>query len=237
MPAEHIAFFFAAVTRAGLKAFHPDVFGPTHSTYNQLHRHLAVSTFQAIAGWYGYTALKVSLTVAQDYHLLCDMYDNFMFGTLCDRRYKEAKSKGYRKPILRLMKVKAVHSDDERIPGGDARKKKGLNICTKDGRNPIVTAFTRTVTVPPTGSSNLSRILPVGVPIDFFDPHFYNNELDIQEKAMYMKTGVAFPLAQFCNDANVDKWGKLSATEFMKQYGNDVLAQYKLPTPEELAAL
>ncbi|KAJ7795186.1 hypothetical protein B0H14DRAFT_113724 [Mycena olivaceomarginata] len=255
MPAEHIAFFFAAVTRAGLKAFHPDVFGPTHSTYNQLHRHFAVSTFQAIAGWYGYTALKVSLTVAQDYHLLCDMYDNFMFGTvennihkesntpgslskalvrsnadkrraqLCDRRYKEAKSKGYRKPILRLMKVKAVHSDDERIPGGDARKKKGLNICTKDGRNPIVTAFvreldgnilkrlecnpnrnrrvpeTRTVTVPPTGSSNLSRILPVGVPIDFFDPHFYNNELDIQEKAMYMKTGVAFPLAQFCSES------------------------------------
>jgi hypothetical protein len=96
---------------------------------------------------------------------------------------------------------------------------------------------TRTVTVPPTGSSNLSRILPVGVPIDFFDPHFYNNELDIQEKAMYVKTGVAFPLAQFCNDANVDKWGKLSAAEFMKQYGNDVLAQYKLPTPEELAAL
>ncbi|KAJ6626355.1 hypothetical protein B0H10DRAFT_2185787, partial [Mycena sp. CBHHK59/15] len=28
MPAEHIAFFFATVTRAGLKAFHPDVFGP-----------------------------------------------------------------------------------------------------------------------------------------------------------------------------------------------------------------
>ncbi|KAJ6626405.1 hypothetical protein B0H10DRAFT_2429953 [Mycena sp. CBHHK59/15] len=153
MPAEHIAFFFATVTRAGLKAFHPDVFGPTHSTYNKLHRHLAVSTFQAITGWYGYTALKVSLTVAQDYHLLCDMYDNFMAnnshkesntpGSLSRhssilmltnvalRRYQEAKSKGYRKPILRLVKVKAVHSDDERIPGGDARKKKGLNICQR----------------------------------------------------------------------------------------------------------
>jgi hypothetical protein len=94
MPAEHIAFFFAAVTRAGLKAFHPDVFGPTHSTYNQLHRHLAVSTFQAIAGWYGYTALKVSLTVAQDYHLLCDMYDNFMFGTVANNSHKESNTPG-----------------------------------------------------------------------------------------------------------------------------------------------
>jgi hypothetical protein len=37
IPAEHIAFVFGAITRAGLKTFHPDVFGPTHSTYNQLH--------------------------------------------------------------------------------------------------------------------------------------------------------------------------------------------------------
>ncbi|KAJ6589314.1 hypothetical protein B0H19DRAFT_1058339 [Mycena capillaripes] len=293
MPAEHIAFFFAAVTRAGLKAFHPDVFGPTHSTYNLLHRHLAVSTFQTIAGWYGYTALNVSLTVTQDYHLLSDFYDNFMYGTvrsnsckehnspgslskslvhssadkhrtqLADRRYKEAKSKGYRKPVLRLLKVKATHSDDERPPGGNARKKKGLHICTKDGRNPAITAFvreldgailkqiernpnrnlkcvsqqTRTVTVPPTPSSTLSRILPVGVPIDFWDPQFYNNDLDIREKAMYVGTGVAFPLAQLCTNEHVDKWAKLPAKEFMAKFGKDVLAQYKLPTPEEIAAL
>lgn len=323
MPAEHISFFFAAVTRAGLKAFHPDVFGPTHSTYNILHRHLAVSTFQTIAGWYGFTALNVSLTIAQDYHLLCDFYDNFMFGTvktnsrkennspgslskalvyssadkrrarvcLClmctyssllnlrqlrDRRYKEAKSKGYHKPILRLLKAKAMHSDDERPPGGDARRKKGLNICTKDSRNEIITAFvreldgnilkrmehspnrnkkcvvvillyslttfprmpeTRTVTVPPTASSALSRILPVGVPIDFWAPKFYNEELDIQEKAMYVDTGVAFPLPKFCNNENFDKWSKMPAKEFMDKYGKDVLAQYKLPMPEELAAL
>ncbi|KAJ7810603.1 hypothetical protein B0H14DRAFT_3880493 [Mycena olivaceomarginata] len=274
---EHIAFFFAAVIRAGLKAFYPDIFGPTHPTYNQLHRHLAVSTFQTIAGWYGYTALNVSLTVTQDYHLLCGIRkENNSPGSLskalvhssadkrrarlCDRRYKEAKSKGYRKPILRLLKVKAMHSDDERPPGGDARRKKGLNVCMKDGRNEIITAFvreldgnilkriernpnrnkkmpeTRTVTVPPTASSALSRILPVGVPIDFWAPKFYNEELDIQEKAIYVDTGVAFPLAKFCNNENFDKWAKMPAKEFMDKYGKDVLAQYKLPTPEELAA-
>lgn len=95
----------------------------------------------------------------------------------------------------------------------------------------------RTVTDPPTPSSALSRVLPVGVPIDFWDPKFYNEELDVQEKAMYINTGVAFPLGKFCNDENASKWAKMPAKEFMEKYGNEVLAQYNLPTPEEIAAL
>ncbi|KAJ7898356.1 hypothetical protein B0H13DRAFT_2337528 [Mycena leptocephala] len=270
MPAEHIAFVFGAVPRAGLKTFHPDVFGPAHSTYNQL----------------------------DDYHLLSEMYDNFVNGTLktnsrkenntpgslsksitqsclhsflidfwqltlsqlCDRRYKEVKSMGYRKPILRMIKVKAAHSDDERPEGGDPKKNKGLFICTKEGRNPIVTAFlreqdasilkrmqrsphrdqkvpeTRKVTDPPTAASPLSRVLPVGIPIDFWDPEFYNNELNLQE-AMYINTGVAFPLPRFCTPEHVRSWVKMPAKEFMVKYGNDVLALYNIPTEEELAGL
>ncbi|KAJ7885250.1 hypothetical protein B0H13DRAFT_1628380 [Mycena leptocephala] len=232
MPAEHIAFVFGAVTRAGLKTFHPDLFGPAHSTYNQLHRHLAVSTFQSVAGWYGFTSLNVSLTVAQDYHLLSEMYDNFVNGTLKTN----------------------THSDDERPEGGDPKKNKGLFICTKEGRNPIVTAFlreqdasilkrmqripeTRKVTDPPTAASPLSRVLPVGVPIDFWDPEFYNNELDLQERAMYINTGVAFPLPRFCTPEHVRSWVKMPAKEFMVKYGNDVLALYNIPTEEELAGL
>ncbi|KAJ7915289.1 hypothetical protein B0H13DRAFT_1872247 [Mycena leptocephala] len=171
IPAEHIAFVFGAITCVGLKTFHPDVFGPTHSTYNQLHRHLAISTFHSLVSWYGYTALAASTVVASDYHLLADLYDNYVFGTiktnsrkefntpgslgkaqrksnaekrrmrLCERRYKEAKSMRYRKPILRMMKVEATHSDDECPAGGDARKNRGLLVHTKEGRNPIVTAF------------------------------------------------------------------------------------------------
>lgn len=105
MHAEHIAFFYSAVIRSGLKAFHPDVFGPTHSTYNQLHRHLAVSTFRSIAGWYGYTALNVSLTVADDYHLLSEMYDNFMFGTIKTNSHKENNSPGSLSKALDTSKV------------------------------------------------------------------------------------------------------------------------------------
>ncbi|KAJ6609098.1 hypothetical protein B0H10DRAFT_1954844 [Mycena sp. CBHHK59/15] len=88
------------------------------------------------------------------------------------------------------------------------------------GRNPVVTAFfgdqdrkiarrlertptkkrqpeSRTLASPPT-SSALSRVLPVGVPIDFWTPQFYNEKLDLHEKAIYVNTGVAFPLPQFC---------------------------------------
>ncbi|KAJ7094901.1 hypothetical protein C8R43DRAFT_1236452 [Mycena crocata] len=289
IPAEHIAFVFGAVTRAGLKTFHPDVFGPTHSTYNQLHRHLAVSTFNLLVSWYGYTTLGASTTVAGDYHLLSEMYDNYVFGTirtnsrkefntpgslgkaldksnaekrrlrLCKRRYKEVKSLRYRKPILRLVKVEASHSDDERPPGGDSRKKRGLLVHTKEGRNPIVTSFfaeqdrkilkrlersptkkrkpERRSLANPATFSTLSRILPVGVPIDFWAPKFYNEQFDLHEKAMYVNTGVAFPLPQFCTTEHHDSWARLGAKDFMAKYGNDVLAQYQIPTKEELAGL
>ncbi|KAJ7799348.1 hypothetical protein B0H14DRAFT_3491646 [Mycena olivaceomarginata] len=285
IPAEHIAFVFGAITRAGLKTFHPEVFGPTHSTYNQLHRHLATSTFSALVSWYRYTALGASVTVANDYHLLSEMYDNFVFGTiktnsrkdynspgslikaqgksnaekrharLCERRYKEVKSMRYRKPILRLVKTEAIHSDDERPLDGDARKKRGLLVHTKEGRNTIVTAFlqeqdrkilkrlerrTRKLASSPTHLHPLpalSRVLPIGVPIDFFDPKFYNEELDLHEKAMYVDTGVAFPLPQFCVSKDHNDWARMNAKDFMVKYGNDVLAQYNIPTAEELAGL
>ncbi|KAJ7731278.1 hypothetical protein B0H16DRAFT_1893424 [Mycena metata] len=190
------------------------------------------------------------------------MYDNYMFGTvktysrkehnspgslskvidqlnadkrrtrLCEGRCKEAKAKGYRKPVLRLM------------------KKKGLSICTKEGRSAVVTAFVRKldaninkrterdpkrgtkcaavisssrvpekriVSNPPTPASALSRVLPVGVPIDVWTPKCYNEELDAREKAMYIDTGVAFPLDKFCNDQDVAKWAKMPAKQFMEK--------------------
>ncbi|KAJ6450438.1 hypothetical protein C8R47DRAFT_1084453, partial [Mycena vitilis] len=89
----------------------------------------------------------------------------------------------------------------------------------------------------PATSSALSRILPVGVPIDFFTPQFYNDELDLHEKAMYVNTGVAFPLPQFCTSQYHGDWCRMNAKDFMLKYGNDVLAQYKIPTAEELAGL
>jgi hypothetical protein len=79
-----LASAFAAVTRSGLKSFHPDVFGPVSSPYNQLHRHLAVSTFTQIALWFGLTNCAVSLTYAQDSTFLYGVFDHYVFNTLRD---------------------------------------------------------------------------------------------------------------------------------------------------------
>ncbi|KAJ7642228.1 hypothetical protein FB45DRAFT_1126640 [Roridomyces roridus] len=94
IPAEHISFFYRAVSKAGLKTFHPDVFGPLQSTYNVLHRHIAVSTFGNIAQWHGFSALEVSVDVATDYHLISEMYDNFVYGTIKANSHKEYNTPG-----------------------------------------------------------------------------------------------------------------------------------------------
>ncbi|KAJ7648871.1 hypothetical protein B0H17DRAFT_858701, partial [Mycena rosella] len=203
------------------------------STYNQLHRHLAVSAFQSIAAWYGFTALNVSLTISQDYHLFSEMYDNFVHGTLKTNSRKENNSTGS------LSKAITQSSADKR------RARVCLHSffkCVSLTPFYLVLTFcrvpeTRTVTVPPTDASALSRILPVGVPINFWDPEFYNSELDLQEKAMYINTGVAFPLPKFCTTEHAADWVKMPANEFMVKYGNNVLALYKIPTVEELAGL
>lgn len=52
-----------------------------------------------------YTALNVSLTVADDYHLLSEMYDNFMFGTVKTNSHKENNSPGSLSKALDTSKV------------------------------------------------------------------------------------------------------------------------------------
>ncbi|KAJ6617697.1 hypothetical protein B0H10DRAFT_1948193 [Mycena sp. CBHHK59/15] len=135
----------------------------------------------------------------------------------------------------------------------------GLLVHTKEGCNPVVTTFfgdqdqkiarrlersptkkrepeSRTLASPPT-SSALSRVLPVGVPIDFWTPQFYNEELDLHEKAMYVNTGVAFPLPQFCTTEHHKDWYRMNAKDFMVKYGNDVLVQYNILMEDKLAGL
>ncbi|KAJ7777032.1 hypothetical protein B0H16DRAFT_1853201 [Mycena metata] len=201
------------------------------------------------------------------------MYDNYMFGTvktysrkehnspgslskvldqsnadkrrtrLCEGRYKEAKAKGHRKPVLRLMKegrsavvtafVRKLDANINKWAERDPKRGTKCAAVISSSRVPEK----RIVSNPPTPASALSRVLPVGVPIDVWTPKCYNEELDAREKAMYIDTGVAFPLDKFCNDQDVAKWAKMPAKQFMEKCGNDVLAQYNLPTPEEITAL
>lgn len=93
----------------------------------------------------------------------------------------------------------------------------------------------RIVQNPQRAPSSLSQILPRDVPIDYFRPDYYNKTLTIREKARYADTGVAFPLEKHCSsEEDIAKWKKMSASEFMKTYGKEVLALYEIPTQEEI---
>lgn len=82
---------------------------------------------------------------------------------------------------------------------------------------------------------------PRQVPIDWFDPIYWNTYLTVRERASYMKNGtyyVAMPLEEFCKTwEQCAGWKNLPEKEFMEKYGNAVLEKYTLPTEEELKQL
>jgi hypothetical protein len=94
IPAEYLACAFTMVLRASLLGFCPDVEGLIQSTYNQLHRHLAVAIFQFLSSSFALSALDVNNTFANNYELLCQMYNNFVYGTLVQNTRKERRRPG-----------------------------------------------------------------------------------------------------------------------------------------------
>ncbi|KAJ6450953.1 hypothetical protein C8R47DRAFT_1170681 [Mycena vitilis] len=165
IPENHLATVFTMILKAGLQGFCPDLEGPVQSTYNQLHRHLAVSGFQFLASSWALCALEVNVNVAANTELLCDIYDHFTYGTLAqktrmerrrpgslsqslthgaefkararlrDVRFKAASRLELRKPVQRMACVQEAHSDDEHSSG---------RVREKPGRNPVVGKFFRT---------------------------------------------------------------------------------------------
>ena len=84
--------------------------------------------------------------------------------------------------------------------------------------------------------------LPRRVPIDWFDPDYWNYTLTVHERTEYLQQGgrirIALPEEEFCDTLeNCLAWKNLPENEFMEQYGNAVLAYYNIPTPEEIEQL
>jgi len=78
--------------------------------------------------------------------------------------------------------------------------------------------------------------LPKIIPIDWFKPEYWN-KLTVGERAEYMAHGikVALPLAEHCQTWDqCHKWKHLGKAEFMQKYGNAMLAQYEMPTEEDI---
>lgn len=82
--------------------------------------------------------------------------------------------------------------------------------------------------------------VPKNVPIDYFDPDFWNKTMSVAQKVKYLERNgrpvVALPAAEYCSSWELcDKWKDWSNTKFMRRLGNDVLALYKMPTDAEIA--
>ncbi|KAJ7149891.1 hypothetical protein C8R43DRAFT_1192454 [Mycena crocata] len=265
IPADHLATVFTMVLKAGLQGFVPDIEGPIQSAYNQLHRHIAVSAFQFLSSSFALMALNVNNGVAQDHNLLSDMYNNFVYGTLAQNTKMERRNLGslsqslvnsvaYKARTRRIAYVKEAHSDDEHSSQGRrTRLKPGrstvagkffveeLDVKTEEyrqrnpGRGVQKKADTRKRETPLLRASEISMGLPADVPIDFFTPVFYNS-LTVKERARYMDTGVAFPLEKYAFAPEHAAWKFMGKAEFMEKYGKEVLAQYNLPSEEEIPA-
>ncbi|KAJ7833813.1 hypothetical protein B0H13DRAFT_2370263 [Mycena leptocephala] len=263
IPAEHLATVFTMVQKAGLQGFCPDIEGPAYSTYNQLHRHLAVSAFQFLSSSFALMALNVNNHYAQDHNLCSDMYDNSSTELL--RRTPRRRSvvpeasailcvtvsQTKLAPVcVRLDSKQLVDSNyanlfsawfistrsiltmnTPRIEGAAVSAEEYRERNGKPGQTKPDTRHRNNPLLPP---SEIGLVLPPDVPIDFFTPEFYNS-LTVKERARYADTGVAFPLEQYVfNDAHAH-WMKMGKADFMKAYGNEVLAKYNIPSPEEIA--
>jgi hypothetical protein len=82
--------------------------------------------------------------------------------------------------------------------------------------------------------------LPKFIPIDWFDPGYWNMVLTVRERLDYIEHGIhiGLPLEEHCRTwEQCDLWKNLPEEEFMERYGNAVLGLYKMPTKEEIEQL
>ncbi|KAJ7208461.1 hypothetical protein C8J57DRAFT_1610264 [Mycena rebaudengoi] len=81
-------------------------------------------------------------------------------------------------------------------------------------------------------TSDISQCLPTpGVPLDWFDPAYFN-ALPADLRYEYGRKGaIALPLERFLD---MEDWKNMEEKKFMKKYGNDVLKLYDLPTAAEM---
>jgi len=81
--------------------------------------------------------------------------------------------------------------------------------------------------------------MPESVPIDWFEPEAWNS-FTVRERLEYTAGGISvgLPLEIHCDTLEkCAKWKNLPEEEFMEKYGNDVLAQYHMPTEAEIEQL
>ena len=82
--------------------------------------------------------------------------------------------------------------------------------------------------------------LPKFIPIDWFDPGYWNTILTVHECLDYIEHGIhiGLPPEEHCQTwVQCNSCKNLPEEEFMERYGNEVLVLYRMPTKEEIEQL
>lgn len=95
IPKPLLLFAFRTIAFFGLVRWAPDVLSQDpESMYNLLHEYIALTTFEQIAGSFGYSHMGPNLTVVRDFPLMRKFYRNFVFSYLRAIVRKEVKMPG-----------------------------------------------------------------------------------------------------------------------------------------------
>lgn len=98
MTDEQVATTFSFMARFGLDVFQPDIIGgDPSSSYNHIHRHIAIQSFIALVDVYAYASLGVNRKYAVDRShlaLLERLYDNYVWNYLMKQSRQEARVHG-----------------------------------------------------------------------------------------------------------------------------------------------
>ncbi|RDB22349.1 hypothetical protein Hypma_010544 [Hypsizygus marmoreus] len=180
--------------------------------------------------------------------------------TLANGRTEVFKSHGFNKRVVALSIETESHSDDE-LEGDPNSIESVYHIKEKEGRSGKVTRFFRMADLqrrqtakgkrghykpersridPPMPKPSALTVRPQQVPIDWFEPTYWNTVLTVRERLDYIQDGtyVALPKEEFCQTwAQCAAWKNLPLKEFMATYGNEVLKEYQMPTEEEIEQL
>ncbi|EDR04503.1 uncharacterized protein LACBIDRAFT_330689 [Laccaria bicolor S238N-H82] len=226
-----LCLMFRTISFFGLARWAPDVLSQDpNSMYNLLHEHIALVTFEQVAAGFGYSHLGIDLSLIRNSVLMRKLYCNFVYSYMhgiakSERQVRILKAQGFNERTVDLADEAEAHSDDE-LAEGDSGSQLTYHIKVKDGCSIKVKSF--------------FWMLDSQPPKLQFDPGYWNTTLTVRERLDYIEHGVriGLPLAEHCQTwEQCSLWKNLPKEEFMKTYGNAVLALYKMPTKEEVTQL
>ncbi|KIY46351.1 hypothetical protein FISHEDRAFT_47424, partial [Fistulina hepatica ATCC 64428] len=165
---------------------------------------------------------------------------------LAEKRKDYLTSHGFPKRVRELVADPRATSDDEFEPASGGHIVKG-----KVGRSARVTEFVRELDRRRRNDAAILgqrwterdriykddpapsplRALPRGVPIDYFDPEYYSVlSAKVRRTITSRRPKVALPPAPVPLFEEGHPWRRMTDREFMAEYGNQILDQYRLPT-------